>query len=494
MQKGGRRFVYALWFGCLLLCVSVCGAGITLKAPHIVNITEGDTTRSDGRIVKIQWKDLQPESLVFVYQPSLGTRETPWRGKATITVSDESFYVGACDHDYNITVSSTPDRVLLSWLYVSDWNTKSQSEKTITVDSTDHDYDLSDGIKISIPSYSLFRFHPEGWQDCPIPTFDGIYRGGRLADTVVVLEFTCVSGGELGPEGNAAITLSWSAASLGEDSSIVVERSGQSVGVSKGLRVSFPAGQFQVGRSFSVDVRIPFGKAGPGDNPPADAFKIKASTFEGYLVLRRSVEDRPPTSSDPVGQYKVAVDKRRCEDPGFFADSFGKQDPGGERYFIDKGIRASGRGVTPDPSAYVLLNGFPYDYAVVTYDWSSGYELIMSPINWTEVYPTASPKGRTVDDVFVVPNPYRFRAGWEQGEAKLQFVNVPEKATIRIYDASGGYIDTVRPGFNIDNETQKGSADWNLRDSDGKQVVSGIYIYRVDAGGSSRTGRFVVVR
>jgi signal transduction histidine kinase len=75
----------------------------------------------------------------------------------------------------------------------------------------------------------------------------------------------------------------------------------------------------------------------------------------------------------------------------------------------------------------------------------------------------------------------------------LQFLNVPLGATIRIFDAAGGYINTVTPNRRLDT-TQTGTADWNLRDSDGKQVVSGIYIFKVDAGGGSKVGRFIVVR
>jgi hypothetical protein len=190
--------------------------------------------------------------------------------------------------------------------------------------------------------------------------------------------------------------------------------------------------------------------------------------------------------------YKVIADLKRCENPEFFADPSGNQDPYGERYFVDKGIHGGGTGVTPDSTAKVVLNGFPYDYSVVTYDWASDYTLIMSPIRWGKVFPSPV-SARTADGVYAVPNPYLFHAGWEQGEAKLQFLNVPQGATIRIFDAAGGYINTVTPNRRLDT-TQTGTADWNLRDSDGKQVVSGIYIFKVDAGGGSKVGRFIVVR
>jgi hypothetical protein len=99
-----------------------------------------------------------------------------------------------------------------------------------------------------------------------------------------------------------------------------------------------------------------------------------------------------------------------------------------------------------------------------------------------------------VGAVRAVPNPYTFQAGWEQGdEDKIQFVNVPPGAVIKIYDASGGYIGTVIPSRNLDG-SQAGTADWHLVDSDGEQVVSGIYIFRVEAEGNTKMGRFIVIR
>lgn len=141
-----------------------------------------------------------------------------------------------------------------------------------------------------------------------------------------------------------------------------------------------------------------------------------------------------------------------------------------------------------------VLNGFPYDYAVVTYDWSSGHELLMSDINWVRVFPSVPPADN-VDKVYVVPNPYVARAGWEIGEPKIQFVNIPRKAKIRIYDAAGGYINTVYPNhYSYDPSEPQGTADWNLKDSDGKDVVSGVYIYRVESSKGTKIGRFIVVR
>ncbi|MFH1220433.1 MAG: T9SS type A sorting domain-containing protein [Candidatus Eisenbacteria bacterium] len=481
MSKWSKRLVCVLPSVSVFVFIGVSLGGVRLIAPD-VDLMEGD------RIVEITWTDPQPESLVYLAEPVLGAAQFPWRGKATIEVS--GFYIGACDWTYDVTVIQAADSVYFSWMEVSDWRTKAERRRELRVEETDIYYSLSDGIRVAVPSAGLFRLHIGGWQG-PVPDFHGIYRGAAPVDTSVLFTLACTSGGTLASQAGGEIGFSWTN-SAGESGNFNVANAGQDIEVSKGLRAIFPAGDYAAGETLSVDARVPFGKPDAAHGLTADGFKIRAYTFEGYLVVHRSVEDRSPTPTDTVGMYKVIADLKRCENPGFFADGAGKQDPYGTRYVADRGIRERAPGVTPDSTARVVLNGFPYDYAVVTYDWSSDYKLVTSPIRWTKVYPAVAP-GRSIESVYVVPNPYVFRAGWEQGDSKVQFVNVPERAEIEIYDASGGYIGTVRPNHRLDG-SQAGTADWNLRDNGGKQVVSGIYIYRVEAEGASRTGRFIVVR
>ena len=479
MHKGSVGISVAAFLG-VALWAGLVIAGVTLAEPE-VTIMEGD------RVVSLSWKDPHPEALVSLDQPRLGSAEFPWRGKATVEAS--GLYVGACDWTYDVSLFVTPDSLNFSWSEVTDWTTKAVRTRRLLLQETDTYYDFSDGIKLRIPSAGLFSVSAEGWTG-PEPTFAGIYYGGAPADTVVVYTFTCTSGGNLSAGGGTEIGLSWTNGA-GESGSLVVSRAGENTAVHKGLTVAFPEGAFTAGQGFSVDVMIPFGKPDPSTGLLADGFKLKCYTFEGYLVLRRSVEDRPATASDTL--FKVIADMSRCTNPAFFADASGQQAPDSTRYFTDRGIRGGTEGVTPDSTALVVLNGFPYMYAVLTYDWSDDYRLITSDTTWTRVFPSVSPSGKTVDGVYVVPNPYLFNAGWEEAEAKMQFVNVPVGAVIKIYDAAGGLIRTVAPSRKLD-DSQAGTADWNLKDDDGEEVVSGIYIYTVEAGGASKLGRFIVVR
>jgi hypothetical protein len=479
MHKG-RSSVSVAAFVVTVLAAGLAAGGITLVKPE-VTVTEGD------RVVSLSWSDPNPEMLVYLEEPRLGSTQYPWRGKATVSL--QGFYTGACDWTYEVSLVFSAESTSLFWSEVADWRTQARVGRRLRLEDTDFYYNFSDGIKIAIPSSGLFLTDLAGWSG-PQPGFNGIYRGGGVADTVVRYTFTCTSGGDLSLSGGAQIDLAWTNG-LGESGSFAVSRAGDNVAVHKGLKVTFPAGSFTAGQGFLLDAMVPFGRPITDQGLPADGFRVRALTFEGYMVLRRSVEDRAATPGDTL--FKVIADLSRCRNPEFFADATGQQAPESTRYFMDHGIPGGTVGVTPDSTANTVLNGFPYKYAVLTYDWSDDYRLLTCDTTWTQVFPSVTPMGKTVENVHVVPNPYLFRAGWEQAEAKVQFVNVPLEAVIWIYDAAGDHVGTVRPNQRLDG-SQAGTADWNLRDTNGEQVVSGIYIYKVEARGASKTGRFIVVR
>ena len=85
------------------------------------------------------------------------------------------------------------------------------------------------------------------------------------------------------------------------------------------------------------------------------------------------------------------------------------------------------------------------------------------------------PPAADLEDVFVVPNPYRGSEPWDPaGTHRVQFRNLPEKAEVRIYTVAG---DLVRV---LDHESSiSGAADWDLKNGAGLDVTAGIYMYRV---------------
>jgi hypothetical protein len=84
-----------------------------------------------------------------------------------------------------------------------------------------------------------------------------------------------------------------------------------------------------------------------------------------------------------------------------------------------------------------------------------------------------------IGQVIVVPNPFEADK-WDQdwGEPQVQFRALPEAATIRIYTLGGDLVRVIEHGRGRYQELRDASA-WDLRNSSGKRVASGVYIYQV---------------
>jgi hypothetical protein len=106
----------------------------------------------------------------------------------------------------------------------------------------------------------------------------------------------------------------------------------------------------------------------------------------------------------------------------------------------------------------------------------------------------------TLDNVKVVPNPYIVSNRFEQNsvytggnfEHRLQFIHLPQKCIIRIFNLRGYLIDTIEHESAIDN----GSTFWDLRSAGSDKIVAfGVYIYHIDAQNiGERIGRFAIIR
>ena len=162
--------------------------------------------------------------------------------------------------------------------------------------------------------------------------------------------------------------------------------------------------------------------------------------------------------------------------------------------------------------------GYEYYYYVEAYnsnpgDWTSANgtvvkdlpELVSSDINKTSLT-SAKPGPVSVNegwDVFVVPNPYvegdSQRSFGEPTPEKIEFRNLPEKATIRIYNLAGDLIRTIIHEPDA-NGNLSGSASWDdQRTESGLLVAPGLYIYVVTSEtegsvGSKAHGKLMIIR
>jgi hypothetical protein len=95
-------------------------------------------------------------------------------------------------------------------------------------------------------------------------------------------------------------------------------------------------------------------------------------------------------------------------------------------------------------------------------------------------------------NVHTVPDPYYVTNALEQSpnSKKLQFVNLPSQAIVRIYTVSGILVQVLT----LNDVTGGGELEWNLRNRNNQFVASGVYFYQVETpDGKTKTGRFTVV-
>ncbi len=105
-----------------------------------------------------------------------------------------------------------------------------------------------------------------------------------------------------------------------------------------------------------------------------------------------------------------------------------------------------------------------------------------------------------MDRIRVVPNPYVAAASWEQanpqgvtgrGERRIDFINLPAEARIRIYNVRGALVKELVHDGGLDD----GTVSWDLRTREDLEAAYGIYFYHVEApDGATRTGRLALIK
>jgi hypothetical protein len=172
-----------------------------------------------------------------------------------------------------------------------------------------------------------------------------------------------------------------------------------------------------------------------------------------------------------------------------------------------------------DPWDLIIIINYPYDAdtdpfetAWPTYfSWFFGFDETQYNPSVGDVFTIEGPLMNSPDDVFmfsadgistshasaslsnikVVPDPYyAYATLWEvnEGESVLQFQNLPNRCTIRIYTLSGDLVKT------LEHVNDTGTEEWNMQNADQRLIVSGIYLYHVESPYGDFIGRFAVVK
>ncbi|MFC1475910.1 hypothetical protein ACFLQW_02805 [Candidatus Zixiibacteriota bacterium] len=160
-----------------------------------------------------------------------------------------------------------------------------------------------------------------------------------------------------------------------------------------------------------------------------------------------------------------------------------------------------------------LLPSQPYYFAVTAFDAgvaAGGIESLESPIqaNMQQAYPTYSPD--YVEEnrlkISVYPNPYRIdggyrqkgyedpnREGFKERVRRIHFVNLPPKATIKIFSLDGDLIRELHHPASRFSDTPSHTA-WDMITRNTQAVTSGIYLYTVESAWGTQIGKIVIIK
>ncbi|MCD6163136.1 MAG: hypothetical protein J7K40_12085 [candidate division Zixibacteria bacterium] len=162
---------------------------------------------------------------------------------------------------------------------------------------------------------------------------------------------------------------------------------------------------------------------------------------------------------------------------------------------------------------YDVINFFQYAYAVTAYDRGdpiNNIESLESGKEGTKLTVEPGIYNNTANaeatGIHVVPNPFVAQSAPNFGftpttnnpsTERILFVNLPPNSTVKIYTLTGDMVTTVQNIENTDNADLgwQTTASWDLITDHMQTIVSGLYLYVVEAPGTDDfIGKFAVVR
>ena len=104
-----------------------------------------------------------------------------------------------------------------------------------------------------------------------------------------------------------------------------------------------------------------------------------------------------------------------------------------------------------------------------------------------------------LSNIKVVPNPYVATNALEaplstgvrgRGERKIEFINLPDDAIIKIFNIRGQHINTL----NHSGDIFDGSVSWNLRTKENMDIAYGVYLYVVESRFGVKKGKIAIIK
>jgi hypothetical protein len=170
-------------------------------------------------------------------------------------------------------------------------------------------------------------------------------------------------------------------------------------------------------------------------------------------------------------------------------------------HFIGNTLPASGTKWTVRSFAG-LLDGHPVDANAQTVDYNAyTFESVTRPPNITGLTLQSTLSGAVLaevteadlDRVHAVPDPYYVTNILENtsAEKRMQFVNLPPEAVVRIYSLSGVLLNVLEHN----DPSAGGTLDWDMRTRNNQFIASGVYFFHVETpNGKTKVGKFTVVQ
>jgi hypothetical protein len=95
-----------------------------------------------------------------------------------------------------------------------------------------------------------------------------------------------------------------------------------------------------------------------------------------------------------------------------------------------------------------------------------------------------APVSADLSQLKIFPNPFRA----SRGDNKVTFANLSGGGTIKIFNVAGHEV------FEKSFDASVTNFDWNVKNNNGDDVASGVYIYFIDSGGDTRHGKLGILR
>ncbi len=130
----------------------------------------------------------------------------------------------------------------------------------------------------------------------------------------------------------------------------------------------------------------------------------------------------------------------------------------------------------PDPNQTLRNNGWPI-YGFSTND--------LAPANFGDGRNTYTGKeDELLDRIQPVPNPYYAYSEYESNrlDNRVRIINLPEKATVKIYTIEGNLVRTLNKNNSLVN-----FIDWDLKNTQNIPIASGMYLMHVEIPGVGET-------